>query len=190
MILEGIVTTLNPDGSVNIAPMGPQTTPLMEKLLLRPFKTSQTFHNLKTHGEGVLHVTDDVLLLARAALGPVEPPPPLARASCIRGYILRDACRFLEFRVSSMDERQERASIEVTVVHSGRLRDFFGFNRAKHAVLEAAILATRTHLLPIEEIEGEFRKLEIIVNKTGGDREKEAFDFLSAHVARVREQRS
>src|SRR5947209_12379270 len=117
MILEGLVTTVSPGGAVNVAPMGPRVEGGMERFLLRPFKTSQTFHNLKTHGEGVLHVTDDVLLLARAALGPVEPPPPLAPASRIRGYILRDACRFLEFRVSSMDERQERASIEVHVVH-------------------------------------------------------------------------
>ena len=33
------------------------------------------------------------------------------------------------------------------MVDQGRLRDFFGFNRAKHAVIEAAILATRLSLL-------------------------------------------
>ena len=33
------------------------------------------------------------------------------------------------------------------VVDEGRLRDFFGFNRAKHAVVEAAILATRIAFL-------------------------------------------
>ncbi|HJT78949.1 MAG TPA: DUF447 domain-containing protein, partial [Gemmataceae bacterium] len=75
MILEGIVTTLSPDGALNVAPMGPHVTPGMERFLLRPFPTSQTYRNLTAHGEGVLHVTDDVLLLARAALGPVEPPP-------------------------------------------------------------------------------------------------------------------
>ena len=71
MILEGIVTTVGPDGAVNIAPMGPRVTPDMARFVLRPYKTAQTYRNLKALGEGVLHVTDDVLLLARAAIGPV-----------------------------------------------------------------------------------------------------------------------
>ena len=81
-----------------------------------------------------------------------------------------------------MDEREERVRIEAEVVHAGRLRDFFGFNRAKHAVVEAAILATRTAFLPREEIEAEFAKLAVIVGKTGGPQETEAFDFLRAHI--------
>src|SRR5438045_1844684 len=99
MILEGIVTTLSPDGALNVAPMGPCVEPGMARFLLRPFPTSQTCRNLKAHGEGVLHVTDDVLLLARAALGPVEPPPPVFVAARVRGSVLRDTCRYYEFRV-------------------------------------------------------------------------------------------
>jgi hypothetical protein len=73
----------------------------------------------------------------------------------------------------------------VEAVHSGRLRDFFGFNRAKHAVVEAAILATRTDFLPLDDIEAEYRKLAVIVDKTGGPQEQQAFAFLREHVARV-----
>ena len=109
MILEGIVTTVAPRGRVNIAPMGPHVDAGMERFLLRPFRTAQTYRNLKAHGEGVLHVTDDVLLLARAALGPVEPPPPLLPAARVRGLVLRDACRYYEFRVRSLDDREERS---------------------------------------------------------------------------------
>ncbi len=129
-----------------------------------------------------MHVTDDVLLLAQAAIGPVEPPPPMVRASRVNGWVLQDACRYHEFKVASIDESEERVRIEAGVVHTGRLRDFFGFNRAKHAVVEAAILATRVHILPWTEIEAEFRKLEVIVGKTGGDREKKAFRFLNEYV--------
>jgi hypothetical protein len=187
MILEGIVTTVEPDGGVNIAPMGPRVgedfaagTP--RAFTLRPFRTARTYANLKAHGEGVLHVTDDVLLLARAALGPVEPPPPLVPAAQVRGWVLAGACRYHEFRVTACDDRAERADIEVEVVHTGRLRDFFGFNRAKHAVVEAAILATRTALLPAEEIAAEFRRLAVLVEKTGGVQEREAFALLERYV--------
>jgi hypothetical protein len=156
----------------------------MERFILRPFPTSQTYRNLKAHGEGVLHVTDDVLLVARAVVGPVEPLPPLLPASRVAGHVLAGACRYYEFRVSGMDERTERVRIEAEVVHSGRLRDFFGFNRAKHAVVEAAILASRVHLLARAEIEAEFRKLRVLVEKTGGAQEHEAFAFLWEYVQR------
>ena len=190
MILEGIVTTMNADGAVNIAPMGPRVDADMRRFLLRPFNTAQTYRNLCRHGEGVLHVTDDVLLLARAAVGRVIALPPLMPARAIRGWVLRDACRAYEFRVVSIDDRAERASIEVEVMHHGTLRDFFGFNRAKHAIVEAAILATRTDFLPLAEIEAEYRKLETLVQKTGGAQEKEAFDFLQDYVAQVKQMRT
>jgi hypothetical protein len=182
MILEGIVTTIGPDGAVNIAPMGPIVDAALERFVLRPFRTARTYHNLKSHGEGVLHVTDDVLLLARAALGPVEPPPPLLPARRVRGFILADSCRYYEFRVASLDDREDRTRIEAEVVARGCLRDFFGFNRAKHAVVEAAILATRTAFLPLEEILAEYRKLAVLVDKTGDEQEKQAFALLQAHV--------
>jgi hypothetical protein len=189
MILEGIVTTVSAAGQAHIAPMGPRVDPAMERFVLRPFATSQTCRNLKAHGEGVLHVTDDVLLLARAAVGEVEPLPPLLPASRVTGHVLRDACRYYEFRVRSLDESQERIHIDAEVVHSGRLRDFFGFNRAKHAVVEAAILASRVHFLPPAEIETEFRRLAPLVDKTGGPQEHEAFAFLQAYVRRAAEAR-
>ena len=182
MILEGIVTTLSPAGALNIAPMGPRVDASFQTLVLRPFNTSDTFRNLKGHGEGVLHVTDDVLLLAKAALGPVDPLPEVERATAILGYVLQDACRYYEFVVRRIDEREERITIEAEVVHRGRGRDFFGFNRAKHAVLEAAILATRTSFLPLDEVAAEFCKLGVIVQKTGGPQERDAFALLESHL--------
>jgi hypothetical protein len=190
MILEGIVTTVSAAGAVNVAPMGPHVEPgRWDRFLLRPFNTSQTCRNLREHPEGVLHVTDDVLLLARAALGALDPPPAMRPAAAVHGYVLADACRWYAFRVRALDDRAERVNIEVDVVAEGRQRDFFGFNRAKHAVVEAAILATRTDFLPLEEIEGEYRRLAVLVDKTGGAQEKEAFAFLRAHVAQVARER-
>src|SRR2546422_4374937 len=45
--------------------------------------------------------------------------------------------------------------------------------------LEAAILATRTHLLPADQIRAEFARLQVIVDKTAGPREREAMALLS-----------
>lgn len=182
MILEGIVTTANADGSPNVAPMGPIVDPAFRTLVLRPYQTSQTYANLKRHGRGVLHVTDDVELLARAAVNRLECVPEMLSVPGVDGFIIASACRWYAFEVTRLDDREPRTHIEATVTASGRLRDFFGFNRAKHAVLEAAILATRLEFLPHDEVLAELERLQVPVDKTAGPAERRAFDFLVDYV--------
>ncbi|MBI2825577.1 MAG: DUF447 family protein [Planctomycetia bacterium] len=182
MILEGIVTTINADGSVNISPMGPIVDDAITQLVLRPYQGSTTLANLLRARQGVFHVTDDVELLARAAVDRLEVRPPLVRAEAVDGWILADACRWFAFEIRDIDVAQPRARLVATVVKRGTIRDFFGFHRARHAVVEAAILATRTPFLPAEEIRSDMRRLAVLVDKTGGPRERRAFDFLDEHI--------
>ncbi len=182
MILEGIVTTLNADGTVNISPMGPLVDEAMHTLLLKPYQTSTTYRNLKRSGQGVFHVTDDVELLAQSAVGQPDPLPELRPAIAVEGRIIRDACRWYAFRVETLDDSRERTEILCRVVDSGWQRDFVGFNRAKNAVLEAAILATRVDLLARDEIRSQLEPLRVIVQKTGGESEQRAFAFLADYV--------
>ncbi len=184
LILEGIVTTLNADGSANISPMGPRVDRDLTRLVLRPFRTSQTYQNLKRQGEGVLHVTDDVELIAHAAVGRIDPLPQLVPAESIRGLRLADCCRWFAFRVRSLDDADERTTIDCQVVDRGTIRDFFGFNRAKHAVLEAAILATRIGILPAKDIQNDMTRLATLVDKTAGEQERRAFAFLSDYITK------
>ena len=181
-ILEGIVTTTNDDGSVNVSPMGPIVDELMQQLLLRPFQTSTTYRNLKRTGQGVFHITDDVDLFARAAIGQLDPLPEVIPATAVDGFVLRDACRWYAFQVERIDDRHERTEIVAHTVDQGRLRDFFGFNRARHAVIEAAILATRVHILPAEQILAEIKRLESPLQKTGSRDQLEAFSRLSDYI--------
>ena len=184
MILEGLVTTLGPDGRLNVAPMGPRVEGSdLSRFVLRPYRTSTTYRNLKAHGEGVFHVTDNTLMIARAVLG-LELNPPTQPALKVQGLILSGACRYAEFRVHSLEDQEERTTITVETVAEGRLRDFFGFNRAKHAVLEAAILASRSAILPRAEILAEFARLRVWVEKTGGPDEQSGFNLLYDQVTR------
>jgi hypothetical protein len=177
-ILEGIVTTFNADGTVNIAPMGPLVDESFDTLVLRPFRTSNTCENLLRTRQGVLHVTDDVELFARAAIG-VE---AVTKFSQENPLVLADACRWYAFKVESLDESSERVTLLARTTERGVLRDFFGFNRAKHAVIEAAILATRVSLLPKSELMADFARLRVWVDKTGSATEHRAFDLLERHV--------
>ena len=81
-----------------------------------------------------------------------------------------------------LDDSQERTTNSCDVYKTGQVREFFGFNRAKHAVLEAAILATRVEFLAAEEILGQFEHLKVIVQKTAGVQETEAFQLLDEYV--------
>ncbi len=169
---------------MHLAPMGPRVAADWSRFVLRPFPTSETYRNLKVHGEGVVHVTDDVLVLAKAAVGQAGPQRSF-RAARVSGFVLADACRYYEFVVRSIDDSGERVHIEAEVLHRGHLHDFFGLNRAKHAVVEAAILATRLHLIPIAEVRADFAKLRVLVEKTGGPPEHEAFQFLEHYIERT-----
>ena len=123
-------------------------------------------------------------LLARAAIGEWPDVPAHFPAERVAGRVLSAACRWYEFEIDGCDDSQERTELSARVVHCGRLRDFFGFNRAKHAVLEGAILATRLALIPRETVREEFERLKVIVNKTAGPQEREAFELLERHVSR------
>jgi hypothetical protein len=185
MILEGLMTTINDDGTPNVSPMGPRVDVALDSFILRPFQTSTTYRNIKRTGRGVFHVTDDVELLARAAIGKLSPLPPLVKADHFDGYILSGACRWFALETESLDDSAPRTTITMRAVRSGTLRDFFGLNRAKHAVVEGAILATRVLLLPREEITAQFAALRPLVEKTGGEAEHRAFALLERFIREV-----
>ncbi len=189
MILEGLVTTTDLAGAMHLAAMGPQVDATaasgnaIEQLLLKPFASSQTGGNLLRLPEGVFHVTDDSLLLARVVTGALAAPPASRPATAVRGWVLEEACRAYEFKVVAADTSQERLRLEARVVAVHEGKPFLGFNRARHAVVEGAILVTRLHLLGAEEVSRQLRELAVIVEKTGGPREHEAFRLLEEKVA-------
>ena len=188
MILEGIITTCDGTGQMHLAAMGPHVdeeagrTGALERLSLRPFATSQTAVNLAAVPEGVFHLVDDVLLFARVVTKSLAEPPACRPAEQVRGWVVEDACRAYEFRIEASDTSQERRRHEARVVRMHDGRPFVGFNRAKHAVVEAAILVTRIHLLGADEIRRQMTALVPLVEKTGGSRERAAWELIEGYV--------
>ncbi|MDG1893563.1 MAG: DUF447 family protein [Fuerstiella sp.] len=182
MIVEGLLTSTNAAGQVNVAPMGPIVQGDFESLLLRPFRGSTTFSNLLETKTAVFHVVDRVDVIARAAVSRLEELPATVAATVVSGVVLADCCRWFEVEITDIDITNERSEMQARVVYTGQRRPFFGLNRARHAVIEAAILATRVHLLPREEIESALRFLTPAVAKTGGPAETDAFRMLQQHI--------
>jgi uncharacterized protein len=178
MIIESIITTLDSQGAINFAPMGVEWGE--DVIVVKPFLETTTFRNIQATGAAVVNLTDDVLLFAQAAIS--NPQYPAGPATVIHGAVLDAACSWRELEVRSIDATPPRSRIETRVVHHGKRREFLGFNRARNAVLETAILSTRLHLIPRAEIEADLAKLQVIVNKTAGPREFEAMELLTDFI--------
>lgn len=178
MIIETILTTMDANGAVNCAPMGVEWGE--ETIVIKPFLETVTFRNLQATRAAVINLTDDVMLFAQAVTG--NPVFPYHKAAKINGAVLDAACSWLEVSVESIDDTPPRSRIITRVTHRGTQRDFIGFNRARHAVLEAAILATRTHLIPAPEIQADLARLQVIIDKTAGQREQDAMTLLRGYI--------
>ena len=178
MIVETVTTTINPDGTVNCAAMGVEWGD--EAIVIKPYRATRTLRNLQARGAAVVNLTDDILLFTQAALE--DPHPPTRPAAVVDGAVLADACSWREVTVDEIDATGPRARVTTRVVGRGTGREFVGFNRACHAVLEASILASRARRLPADEIRAELARLAVVVDKTAGPRERAAMDCVLAHV--------
>jgi hypothetical protein len=181
MIIESIVTTLGEDRTVNCAPMGVEWGE--EIIVLKPFIDTATYRNVVARRAAVVNLIDDVRVFARAAIS--NPEYPTVPARKVEGVVLADCCSWREVEVRAIDSTPPRSRIETAVVHRGVQREFIGFNRARHAVLEVAIYATRLHLLPRAFVESELARLQVIVDKTAGPAEREAMSLLTEHIKSV-----
>ena len=181
-IIEGLLITLSEDRAINLSPMGVKFSADGQMVLLRPFKTSRSFKNLARDGEAVFHVTDDASLIAHAALGDITVLPSLTPIGDTGLSYLSDACRWYYLRLATKNTSGIRASFDMHVSDQGVIRDFMGFNRAKYAIVEAAILATRVGILPSEQIRQYMEMLEPSVHKTGGVPEKETFSYVKSNI--------
>jgi hypothetical protein len=179
MIVETVTTTINPDGTVNCAAMGVEWGD--EAIVIKPYRATRTLRNLERNGAAVVHLTDDILLFAEAALD--DPHPPTRRADVVDGAVLVDACSWREVAVDDIDATGARARVTTRVVGRGTGREFLGWNRAAFAVLEASILASRVRHLSSDAIRIDLERLAVLVDKTAGPREWAAWDYV---VARVR----
>jgi hypothetical protein len=177
-IVETIVTTVADDGAINCAPMGVEWGD--DTIVLKPFLDTATYRNVVATRAAVVNLIDDVRVFARAAIS--NPQYQTGPATVVRGVVLADCCSWRELEVQAIDSTPPRSRIETRIVHRGVRREFIGFNRARHAVLEAAIYATRLQLLPRAFIDSEMARLQVIVDKTAGPQELEAMALLTEHI--------
>ena len=179
-IIETIVTTISAQGVAHIAPLG--LIAEGQRWIIAPFHPSTTLANLREAPFAVANLTDDVRIFAGCLTGRRE--WPLTPATVVSAPRLADCNAHLELAVDEVREDAQRPRFVCRVVHRASHRPFDGFNRAQAAVVEAAVLISRLHLLPRAAIEAELARLETIVRKTAGAAEEQAWGWLADKAAR------
>ena len=178
MIYETVITTMNKDGSVHIAPMGIRRE--NENYLIAPFKPSKTLDNLVNSGVVVINATTDVMIIAGCLTGRHDwPVVDATHVTCKR---LAAAHAHVEARVDDHKDDELRPVFTCRAVYAASHAPFEGFNRAQAAVVEAAILVSRLHMLPEQKIRSELDYLDIAIKKTAGDKERTAWQWLMEKV--------
>jgi hypothetical protein len=178
MVRETILTTISGDDRVHIAPIGIIADG--DGWIIAPFRPSTTLDNLRAVPFAVANYSDDVRIFAGCVTGRFDWPTTMADEVPVPR--LANALAHAELAVTRVTEDEQRPRFHCSVVRLLSHTPFEGFNRAKAAVVEAAILVSRLGLLPKEKIEKEMAYLEIAVSKTAGAAEGEAWNWLMEKV--------
>ena len=197
-ILEGLVATYDSSGNPHLAPMGPEVEftrdetnfKKLTNLTLKPFETSQTLQNLLAQKCGAFIVTDQIQYLARGAINLWDKTPEFFTGESLAVPVLNDCCYWFEFTVHDYVATSPRTKLKCHIQYHGVKRIFIGYNRAQHAILELAILATRLNIHDHQFVIDEIERLRIPVTKTGGNNELETFKLLADYVFNVVESNS
>ncbi|MCJ2073578.1 DUF447 family protein [Methylobacterium sp. J-030] len=179
LILETIVTTLSPAGELHLVPFG--LIGEADGYVLAPFRPSPTIVNLEVNPCFTASSPRDIRVIAGAVTGRRD--WPTVACAAIAGRRLADSFGHAEFEVASVEDHETRPRFRGRMVHSAAHAPFIGYNRAQAAVLEAAILSTRLHMLEPEKVLTEMAYLAIAVGKTAGPREREAWGWIEDKVA-------
>ncbi|MCO5064485.1 MAG: DUF447 family protein [Rhizobiaceae bacterium] len=184
-IRETILTTVDKQGDVHIAPLG--IIEEGEHWIIAPFRPSKTLDNLAEVPFAVANYTDDVRVFAGCLTGRKD--WPLRALENVAVPRLEAALAHSVLEVVQVVDDPLRPRHVCRITSEQNHAPFTGLNRARAAVLELAILVSRLNMLPREKIESEIAYLAIAIEKTAGPHERLAWQWLmervNAHLGRA-----
>lgn len=182
MIFETIITSVDTAGSPHVTPFGVRHEGKgnVEYIVISPYKPSTTLDNILVTKCAVMNITDDVRVFAGALTN--RQPWQLIHANKIKGYRLADCLAHVELELVEVRDDAVRPQLIMKKIETQNHQPFNGFNRAQAAVIELAVLVSRLHMLPREKIQTEINYLQIAIDKTAGEREKQAWGWLAEKI--------
>lgn len=178
MIFETIIVSTDVDGLPHVTPFGVKYEE--DWVVISPFKPSKTLSNILATQSATMNLTDDVRVFAGALTK--RESWKLLPAKKIKGQRLEGCLTHTELLLVDVRESAERPQLVMQQLETQHHSGFKGFNRAQAAVIELAVLTSRLHILPPEKIQSELRYLQIAIDKTAGERELEAWRWLTDKI--------
>ncbi len=178
MIIETIVSTINVNGEVNFSPFG-----IIKKkndIFISPYIPSKTLLNLESTKQAVINYTDNSSFFVDCIIGNKN----FKKKKCknFDGFFLEGCSLYEEVVVKKIIKDEIRPTFECRILKTINLKKYEGHNRAKSAIIEACILASRIKLLEKEKIFKELDYLKIAVQKTAGLIEKRSWKKIWKYI--------
>jgi hypothetical protein len=178
MIFETIISTVNSQGDVHVTPFGIQMQDGL--VIISPYKPSVTLENILASKHAVMNLTDDVRVFAGALTR--RKAWMISPAEKVVGYRLTEALAHKELKLVKVNEDNTRPQLFLEIVNEVQHKSFQGFNRAQAAVIELAVLASRLQMLSKQKVLAEMTYLQIAIDKTAGEREVQAWSWLTEKI--------
>ena len=183
-VRETIVTTKNIDNTIKVSPLGIY----IEKntLKIRPFKPSISLENILRNKSGVINYIDDVRIFA-SCITKKKININFTKVNKIDCSRIDGAISHTEFIIEDIIDDDARPTIICKPINEEIHKIYYGLNRAKSAVLELCILASRLGIIDDKKIQDEIKYLNIAIEKTAGESEIEAWLWLNEYINKYRE---
>tara|TARA_B100001057_G_scaffold196491_1_gene197174 strand:+ start:1262 stop:1834 length:573 start_codon:yes stop_codon:yes gene_type:complete len=189
MIHEVIITTRDMNNKIHIAPMGIKLfNENSEKFAqISPFKPSQTLDNILETKIVTINFIDDVKVFAGIVTGEKN---NWELRSLKDTYVphLEHTNTHMNAVVAQDYDDPVRPKIKCKIINEKVHRPFLGFNRAQFSVIELAVLSTRLGIIDDNKVKEELKYLKIGIDKTAGDNEKEAWNWIENKVKKYFEK--
>lgn len=177
-VTETVVATLGPNDRYNLAALGVQA-PDDGPATARTWGRTRTWRNFRERGEGVVQFVPDAVVFTDAALDILEQDDP----------VHDEADAWVRVSVEAVDDGADGGTrwVDWELTPDGstvREERPFQFNRGYGAVVEATVAASRLDVdtYDTKTLRDRIDYFEDVVERSGGPREREAFDKINAFV--------
>ncbi len=151
-----------------------------DTILIRLFKGSRTYQNILAENFLVANVTNDPVAFVKYTFSDVKPDDLETISSPWREFpVLKEAQSWVAFECINTKITPEALIVELRPLR-GHVNSFYpkAPNRGLNAIIEATIHATRYKINREEKYLKLINFYEDIINKCGGEKEKEALKLL------------
>src|SRR5512139_2829524 len=174
--INEVIATTEMSGRINAAPLGIIRD--ADSLYVRLFLGTHTYENVLRKGWFVANITHDAWLFAETAIEDLDQEYFMRREEL---PVLKSAEAWGLFKCEAYATDIIIGKVELVKGEVLR-RDFRACNRGANLVMEAAVAATRYLAPRTDSYFEELTKMQRIINRCGGPREREAMDRLMERI--------